>query len=269
MSEPNAEHEESADAVVAAAQHEGLSVSRHQLERWHRAGALPAPRQLPHPRGGSVSLYPPGTRRQVIALARALLGTRRLDQAAFEIWIAGYEVGPSLVRRYLERIARWHDRLADLVQRAGFGTEELPNQALELVEGAERMRTKGTAFASMHERLRSRDERQTLVRILLDATAGRYAPTPSPDQATYLRESEGLLVERALGVTEGRTTRVLDAGPWVSGDPEDFLTFLPQLVSGGPLGRRRKQRDRRGPGGGPRRRARDHRGDRRRRRHVR
>src|SRR5438094_5135921 len=83
--------EETADEVIERAGAEGVMITRDQLERWHRAGALPAPRQTPlGPTGGSVTLYPKGAAVQAIALARGLKKKRRLDEVAFALWLQRY-----------------------------------------------------------------------------------------------------------------------------------------------------------------------------------
>jgi hypothetical protein len=226
-------YEETADDVIARGREAGVEISRDQLERWHRAGAVPSPRQKPlGPGGGSVTLYPPGTAYQAIALGRGLIRTRRLDEVAFSLWVSGSPIALPLVRRYLERVARWHDRLTSQAREAGFGTMELSDPALDLVEGVARKHAPKGPIAGVWDRLGSRGDRETLVRIFLDAAAGRYVPTPSPGTSIYLRESEGLLVERAVGLANGRAESLLNVGPWLTGDPEDALAGIPTLMSG-------------------------------------
>ena len=225
--------EEPADEILECARAEGVLVTREQLDRWHRAGALPTPRQTPlGPSGGSVTLYPKGTALQAVALARGLQRTRRLDEVACTLWIEGYPIAMPLVRRFLTRVACWHDRLALGAQALGFGNAELPDRALDVLEKAARKHASGAVMTGMWGHLPARGDRETVVRIIMDATAGRYVPTSSPSPSTYERESEGRLVERALGMENGRTESFLDIGPWLDGSPEETLELLPTLMGG-------------------------------------
>jgi hypothetical protein len=45
-------------------------------------------------------------------------------------------------------------------------------------------------------------------------------------------DSDGLLVERAIGIERGRVDRLAGAGPWLSGDPTNDLVELKRLLGG-------------------------------------
>lgn len=227
------EGEETAESIVEQARASGIEVTRDQLERWHKAGALPHPRQMPlGPGGGSLSLYPPGCARQAMAIVLGLRQTRRLDEVAFAQWIGGAPVETGLVRRYLERVARWHDRLAGHVRDVGFGDAVLPEPAFDLIATLARKHAPDGPGAEVWRRLGSLGDRETLIRIFFDAATGKYVPTPSPAPSIYREESEGLLVERALGIASGRTDSILETGPWLNGSPEDALAQITTILSG-------------------------------------
>src|SRR5438132_1328956 len=166
--------EETAEQILEHARLEGVMITRDKLERWHRSGALPPPRQTPRgASGGSVTLYPKGTSVQAVALARALEKTRRLDEVAFALWLERYPITMPLVRRFLSRVARWHDRLVASARAVGFGSAELPDQALDVLERVAHKHASGPAMTSMWGRLTARGDRETLVRIVMDAAVGQ------------------------------------------------------------------------------------------------
>jgi hypothetical protein len=101
---------ESVEDIIARCRAEGTAVTRPQLERWHKAGALPHPRQRSAgPHGGSVSVYPVGTQRQVCALRAELQCNRSLPAAMFALWVSGYAVNLKMIRAYVQSLADLHD----------------------------------------------------------------------------------------------------------------------------------------------------------------
>lgn len=109
------------EQVLLTAADAGCPVSAEQLARWHRAGLLPRPRQRSLGRGlGTVTVYPPGTASQVVALCRIRSGHRSLDRAAFQLWWEGFAVDPEKVWAPLTQVAKTLD--SDLATiRAGQG----------------------------------------------------------------------------------------------------------------------------------------------------
>jgi hypothetical protein len=94
------------DGVLEAADAAGFEVTPQQLARWHRSGLLPRPVQRGQGRGrGTVTLYPGGTSRQLVALCRARSGTRDLVRVGFRMWWQGFDVDPGLVERVLRGTA--------------------------------------------------------------------------------------------------------------------------------------------------------------------
>jgi hypothetical protein len=110
------------EEVLLAAADAGFAVTGDQLARWHRTGLVPRPRQQSLGRGlGTVTVYPPGTTDQVIALCRIRTRHRSLAQAAFQLWWDGFGVDPGQVRGPLQAAAAKVDE--DLASMAsGQGT---------------------------------------------------------------------------------------------------------------------------------------------------
>ena len=99
----------------------------------------------------------------------------------------------------------------------------------QLIEesGQARVRDKVMGRAKRHV---GRDAFPTIVRILLEVAAGAFSGL-YPDYATD--EDEGLLLERALGLTRARTDPLPDGSdPWLTGAPEDSLRDLSSVMGG-------------------------------------
>ena len=215
------------DAVIEHCAAMGVQVTRAQLDRWKRAGGLLAA-------VGSAAatldsdLAAAG---QVCALVGELRRHRHLPTAVFALWLKGYRVGLPAVRAFLIKRARLHDEFVTEVRAAGFGDDVLPEAALTQVERMAGVRRRDAGLlADARARLGSRERFETVLRMLLDAVAGRYIPTPSPSPSVLARESEGRLLERALGLDHAREP--LDGFVFLRDEPEAPLHHLPRLLSG-------------------------------------
>ena len=94
------------EQVLLAAADAGFPITGDQLARWHRAGLLPHPRQRALGRGlGTVTIYPPGTVEQLLALCRIRQQHRSLTRAAFKLWWDGFPVEEDQVRGPLTHAA--------------------------------------------------------------------------------------------------------------------------------------------------------------------
>ncbi|HEY7418141.1 MAG TPA: hypothetical protein VH593_23380, partial [Ktedonobacteraceae bacterium] len=77
---------ETSGALLTLAQHHGYIVSPTQLVRWHRAGLLPRPRQIPLKEArGTCSLYPRGTGEQLLLLCELKTSERRFSHLAWQL----------------------------------------------------------------------------------------------------------------------------------------------------------------------------------------
>jgi len=87
-------------------------VTKTQLARWHRAGLLARPvRRQGLGRGkGTVSIYPPGTGKQLLALVAIHSRERRLPFVAWKLWWEGHNISTQRARAFLDRIAVGYER---------------------------------------------------------------------------------------------------------------------------------------------------------------
>src|SRR5450432_4764844 len=112
---------ETNEALLTLARQYGYMVSPTQLVRWHRAGLLPRPRQLPlKGTRGTYSLYPSGTSEQLLLLCEFRTTERRFSHLAWQLWLVGYPVDLHLIRAQLAqatlRLAHWRRWFADFTQ---------------------------------------------------------------------------------------------------------------------------------------------------------
>src|SRR5260370_8260751 len=99
---------ETTEALIAHVSSYGFPVTKTELTRWHRAGLLPRPQRRSLGRGrGMVSIYPPGTTDQLLALCTIHRSEKRLPYVAWRLWWEGYNVPLSAIRGFLEG-ARTH-----------------------------------------------------------------------------------------------------------------------------------------------------------------
>ena len=128
---------ETNEALLTLAQQYGYMVSPTQLVRWHRAGLLPRPRQLPlKGTRGTYSLYPSGTSEQLLLLCEFRTTERRFSHLAWQLWLVGYPVDLHLIRAQLAqatlRLAHWRRWFADFTQ--SLHGKDASGEALDLIE---------------------------------------------------------------------------------------------------------------------------------------
>lgn len=132
---------EDADFVLAYAAARGWKLTRSQLERRHRDGAIGRPRQHGRGRGkGTVSTYPVGTATLLVEGLEIGGARMPLREVAFELWLRVRPVPMEGVRAYLMATANLHDRVVTVLRVLGFGRAVLPSRALRFVEDIARTR---------------------------------------------------------------------------------------------------------------------------------
>lgn len=220
--------EEPADQIIAEVAASNVPISRSQLERWHKVGAIPRPRQVTLPGLGSTTYYPPGTTQLVLALCDVRQRERSLLRAAWTLWLAGHAVPMVTVRSFLMSVVRWHDRLLGLLQSLGFAGEWLTTAALRLVRRWAVSRDAG----SLRQRVGGADRAETVTRVGLQIALGTYDAELSSSLRLGPSDDEGLLVEDAVGLTSGRTDRIRGVGPWLTGDATQVLGSVGELAGG-------------------------------------
>lgn len=217
-----------AQGLLDAAGAVGVHVTRRQLEHWTREGLLPKPVVRSLGRGrGKCSEYPAGALEQLRAAAQWTERRRRFEDVRFELWFEGWPIEENFVRPFLEAVAEDLDEtvlkireLADGAPAEGF---------VELSEMAEAVATE-TAPPGPLRRARKRvgpSAWSSVMRVLLEMGSGSFDGTYR-DLATG--EDEGLLVERAMGLETARTETLDDLGPWLTGDPEETLHEISDVM---------------------------------------
>jgi hypothetical protein len=238
---------ETAEALLTdpQARVRGRPVSPTQLARWHREGYLPTPKHKGLGRGrGTVSIYPAGTREQLRALCAFLSRERDAEKVAWRMWWAGYDVAEKYVRDSLEREAadwgRAMQQLRELLGRTSTteseaaDSGELPEAFFDFLDQMSSRRIPKVAFAQARKRI-GRERFATFMRLLIEVSTGTFTGY-TVDAVTGTADEERQLTEAALGVTRGRTDRLADAGPWLTGDTEDALRDINRLVQQHPPG---------------------------------
>ena len=103
----------------------GKPLTSARLARWHRYGVLPRPVQRGRLVGGSETLYPPGTKAQLVALYDLLAKRRSLKAAAWALWWHGYPVEMKRIRQQLqEGVDEWQKDLETLSLTDGRPTKK-------------------------------------------------------------------------------------------------------------------------------------------------
>jgi hypothetical protein len=215
---------ESSEELLTLARRQGYSLSATQLARWHRAGLLPRPRQLPRKEArGTHSVYPSGTGEQLVLLCQLRTTERRFSRLAWQMWLAGYPVDLQLIRTQLAqatlRLARWGQWFAGFRQLMDSG--DPAEEALDLIERA----AAGDLHFPLLRRVRKRVGRQhfpTLLRLLAEL-ATEHSGKMARDDDQY----ERLLDLRILALGLGMDKRFVQQQ-----EPVDYYlsqVLMPQL----------------------------------------
>jgi len=218
--------EEPARDLLALAHRYQYRLTPRTLKRWHLAGYLPAPTQRSLGRRGTIAFYPAGTGRQLLALCRLRDRDRRLRFAALELWLDGHAVSLDRVRADLRDLAGSIERVRTYLRALGFGRRILPSAARSRLRSFTSGRLAGSLGSGMRRRLGAEDFEE-LVRAILETMLGRYR---KPDWIADVSEDPERTLERGLALDRARQDRLLDAGPWLSGDG-DVLDALSRMMS--------------------------------------
>jgi hypothetical protein len=237
-----------ADDLIAAAATHNFTISRRQLAEWHRAGLLPTPEQTYGDKAGSTSVYPTGTALRLLALCECRRRhPRSLDDIAWCLWWAGFDVPEGTIRRLLERGATmWRDQTGQLRHLlaqsesgadAGAGSdvdEELTNALETFLYRMSIERSPRKALAQLRKRV-GRERFPTVVRVMAEVVTGTFEGY-RVDPVTGTSDDEREIVETALDLTRARTDRLVGAGPWLTTDSGETLAKLSRLLRQSPPG---------------------------------
>ena len=196
---------ETKEYLLAMAKSRGYNVSSDQLNRWHRAGLLPRPRQILLGRRGSKTVYPNGSAEQVIEICRIHEKERRLAYVGWQLWWKGFEVNLRAIRDFIQRSAKAGDEDRRKYYRLD---SETVKQEIE-ASGEARFENK------VIRRARKRIGKQRLphfLETLLAVGTGQYS------KESWEAQSDQMDLEKALGLENAREQRIGTIGPWLSGE---------------------------------------------------
>lgn len=116
---------ESNDWIVEKCAEIGLRISARQLAEWHRKGLIPEPERVFSGGGGSDSIYPAGTLKQVFWCNQLMHTIRKTEEVGWGLWYLGFDVDERFwkdpIERSLSRMAafqKWAKGPADTEDEA-------------------------------------------------------------------------------------------------------------------------------------------------------
>lgn len=129
---PDAATDLSRDELKAAIREQGLSVTSHQLVRWHKRGLLPRPERTFFGRpGGTESRYPEIAIAQTHAILLLLQVFRRdLNSVGWYLWGFGFPVTAFVRRLLVTELEQWEKQLREGFEAFRKGDSANPIAAL-------------------------------------------------------------------------------------------------------------------------------------------
>jgi len=227
--------ETSIDIRTAAAKH-GFDVAEAKLARWHREGLIPQPRQKPLGRGkGTVSLYPSGTTRQMLALCQIRARHRSLDEVGWWLWWRGFPVGDQFGLPQLQAAARqWDQHIAELRSAHAIlngDDDEQREAAFDKLERTVDRRINKPFVASIRKRISKRDF-VTALRFIIDIATGNFRPNAQSQHDPDEQHRDEVIHKTILGLNPARRHRLLGLIPWLIGPIADALANLSATLGG-------------------------------------
>ncbi len=223
---------ETADELITRMQAHDFTVTKPELARWHRAGLLSRPERRSLGRGrGMVSVYPPGTADQLLALCMFHRSEKRLPYVAWRLWWAGYDVPMCYPQRFLEQAAAtWHREIGMLQE-----LQEHPEMMTELIERTRIMRFSSKTLAQARKRV-GRKNFPTFVGVLVRVASGTFEGY-AIDPHAGTDACERTIVERGFGLRRARTERVGGAKPWLTADLSEAFKMCSTFLRAHPPGK--------------------------------
>ena len=216
-------------AVVAKA---GFQVPEARLAHWHRAGLISKPVQKSLGRGmGTVSLYPAGTSRQVLAICYLRNKHHRLDDVRWLLWFNGFSVEESYWRGYLRNAAlEWDKKIAYLKQAydAMNGEDETKADAIHGALEAATDKRMPPSFLRKLRKIVGCKKFDAILRFVFALGTGNFA-AEFPRESHDPKEDEKTLhlIETSLGFREyGKRSISPQIGRWL---PESVWQPLADL----------------------------------------
>lgn len=217
---------ETRQELLNLAQARGYEVSAPQLARWHRAGLLPRPEQRSLGKAhGTQTVYPSGTREQLLALCEVHAEERRLLYVAWRMWWAGYEVSVERIRAFIGRtVEQWDRHVQDLVDP---DTGELTEAAWKLVDEAFTVRLE-KPLSKVRKRV-GRGRFDTFTRLMIETNLGLFRGFSTED-SNASEDDERRIMEKGLGLESARADRLEGAGQPLGINIENYLKEISWLA---------------------------------------
>jgi hypothetical protein len=215
-------------ALIAIATGAGYSISARMMEAFRADDLLSRPVRAGNRGRTPIWVYPDGADRQLLCL----LGWRKhvKDPATLRVllWLDGFPIDPTLVRdsliHGLESILSVFEKaVADQAERQGLDPDQYDDrtEALRHLAGVFAAK-RGPGALPRRARVRAADRSHAVELVLrLFAFGDEIATVPG----------EAETVERVLGLApNGRSDRVGDAGPWLTGPASDLFAAAEHLA---------------------------------------
>ncbi len=203
------------EELVAFAHEHCYEVTARQLERWHKADALPRAIQDAHVPKGTRSFYPPGTDAYLLAACRlrAEGKGRPLWRLRFELWWEGFSIPPAKVRTSLVLLLRPIQALV--------GDEGEMERALDEVSQLEQEQTRRGLAAHTRMALQGHpNEAVDLMTLILGLLAGQQREINEPIERAVSPRTFADALTDVLTYDGTRTPAVEEAIEWNTGAPE-------------------------------------------------
>ena len=220
---------ETADELLGAI---GGRFAKVRLARWHRWGLIPRPvgRRFLGRGKGSVTLYPPGTKAQLLRVRELLRHDRRAAHAIWQLWREGYPVPIDRIRAFLHDIAQQFDRGIQILKHGS----HLSKRFWQYLDGVGDARLKDPILRRTRRRV-GKARFPTLVRILAEVVTGTFVGWQPVAGTGAADMSDRDILEKGAGLERARIDRVGNAGPWLSRDTADDLRALSRAIAAAPL----------------------------------
>lgn len=213
--------------LLAVATEVDPATTERRLEFWRNQGLLPHPERTAQQGTRPVWTYPSHVADQLRALLRLREATKDIDVLRVALWFDGYAVATPVARSamigYLRKLRAFMERE---LERQGSRRDVDDGQARwTAIEQVARVlaRKRGKSLPR-HGRQRQQ-QRERAVATVLDIALNESGGVEVLDEASAVQ------VEKLLGLTPGRTLRVGDASPWLSGPAVDALTTFVKFGS--------------------------------------
>ncbi len=223
---------EGADLIRAAAG-AGFEVSERMLESFRAQGLIQRPRRTGYRGRAPIWAYPPGTDRQLVAVARWRQHTKSPDLLMVLLWLDGFAIQVPTVREALSRqlksmTAAIQKAISQQARRLGLDPDDdaARDQAIDaLAKTMASMR--GATPVPRRSRVAAADRARAMALIFRMFGLGQQIEgTPA----------EAAAVERVMGIApNGRRNSIADSGPWLTGPAEELfdaagIVGLPNLI---------------------------------------